>query len=151
MEPLMIIGIPGLFGGLVIALVALKFRNRGDRRTASDPFARESLSTDVINAAHIRVAGVGGFGLVAMAAVVALSVPKIGIPLGIGAVSGVVLAGILILWRRRNGPMPSSGQRTGANTILAIDASPAGEENADAADRRSHTAMTIPAMRSRHA
>ena len=108
-------------GGLLIALVLFHLQ----RRTLSriDPF--ESISTDVINVARIRVAGIGGLGLVAMAAVVAFAVPSIGVPLAISAVLGVVMAVLLIVVRHRTGPMPSSGRQAGANTTLSIDAPPA--------------------------
>jgi hypothetical protein len=75
----------------------------------------------VINAARIRVAGVGGLGLVAMALVVAWFVPRIGQTVIVGMVLGMALAAGLIAYRRRIGPMPSSGRRPGANTILSID------------------------------
>ena len=77
--------------------------------------------TDVINAARIRVAGVGGLGLVAMALVVAWGIPRIGMTLVVGFVLSTLLAAILVWRRREDGPMPSSGQHAGANTILAID------------------------------
>ena len=80
-----------------------------------------ALEQDPINAARIRVAGVGGLGLVAMAIVVAVFVPFIGMSLAIAAVAGVVLAGGLILWRRRGGPLPSSGRTPGAATVFALE------------------------------
>jgi hypothetical protein len=78
-------------------------------------------STDVINAARIRVAGIGGLGLLAMALVVAINVPRIGLTLAAGALAGVALAAVLIVLRRKAGPRPTSGGRPGANTVLAID------------------------------
>lgn len=78
-------------------------------------------STDVINAARIRVAGIGGLGLLAMALVVAFNVPRIGLTLAAGALAGVALAAVLIVLRRKAGPLPASGGRPGATTILAID------------------------------
>jgi len=78
-------------------------------------------STNVINISSVRVAGIGGLGLVAMALVVAVFVPSIGVSLAIAAVLGTVLAVGLILWRRQTGPMPSSGRHPGANTVLSID------------------------------
>ena len=71
--------------------------------------------------ASIRVAGVGGLGLVAMALTVALNVPRIGDTLAIGLMLGLALAAGLIVARRRVGPMPSSGRHGGANAVLAID------------------------------
>jgi hypothetical protein len=78
-------------------------------------------STDVINAARIRVAGIGGLGLLAMALVVAFNVPRIGLTLGVGAIAGIAFAAALILFRRKNGPLPTSGGKPGANTVLSID------------------------------
>ncbi len=94
----------------------------------------EPFSTDVINAARIRVMGVGGLGLVAMALLVAIFVPRIGQSVGIGLCLGVLLAVALIAGRRRAGPLPSSGQRVGANTILSIDTSAPPTESAPRAD-----------------
>jgi hypothetical protein len=79
------------------------------------------VSTDVINMARIRVAGVGGLGLVAVAVVVALFVPTIRQSVTAGLVLGVLLGVTLILLRRHAGPLPSSGRRPGANTTFAID------------------------------
>jgi hypothetical protein len=88
-----------------------------------DPFGRDTHGTkrDLINVAAIRVAGVGGVGLAAVALGVALDVPRIGQTLALSAVLGMLFATILILRRRRTGPMRSSGQELGANTTLAID------------------------------
>ncbi len=120
MDPVTLVVVPGLLGGIIIALVIVRFQRHSLSRI--DPF--ESISTDVINAARIRVAGLGGLGLVAMAVVVAVAVPRIGVPLAIGLVLGAVLALLLVAWRNRTGAMPSSGRRIGANTTLAIDESP---------------------------
>jgi hypothetical protein len=81
--------------------------------------------------ARIRVAGVGGLGLVAIAVVV----PRIGQSLALGLVLGAVFAAVLIARRSRSGAMPSSGQRAGANTMLSIDtpAPAAGQEDHDEA------------------
>jgi hypothetical protein len=106
-------------GGLVVAL-SIRLHGRRANATA-DVFAGESPSTDVINIARIRVAGVGGLGLVAMALTVAWGVPRIGQTLGIGFVLGAICGVVLILRSRGNGPMPSSGRRSGANTTLSID------------------------------
>jgi hypothetical protein len=60
------------------------------------------LGTDPINIAHIRVAGIGGLGLVAMAGVVAWNVQAIGLATLVAIVAGVILAVALIAWRRRS-------------------------------------------------
>ncbi len=57
--------------------------------------------TDPINIAHIRVAGIGGLGLVAMAALVAWYVPSIRIAMLLALPLGILLAAGLIVWRRR--------------------------------------------------
>lgn len=120
-----------LLGTLVIAMALIRVRAR---QPWSDPapgaFSDRSLSTDVINMSRIRVAGLGGLGLVAMAVAAAFGIPRIGQSLAIGLVLGVGFAVALIVKRRRKGPMPSSGRRAGANTILAID-----QPQADAATR----------------
>jgi len=115
---------PGLIGGLVFALLLTGVNRMSKRRTAWDPFGRDPVSTDIINIARIRVAGIGGLGLVAMAVAVAIAVPRIGRSLAIGFLLGVLLAAGLVVWRRRTGPLPSSGRRAGANTTLSIDSVP---------------------------
>src|SRR5262245_9730564 len=112
MEPLIFIMVPGLAGGLAIALF-LRHRLRKPDAPA-DPFDREGFSIDVINMAHIRVAGVGGLGLVATAAFVSFVVPAIRYSILAGLTLGVIFAAALVAYRRRGGPMPSSGGRPGA-------------------------------------
>ena len=123
MDPVVLVVVPGLLGGLVIAL-AVFLRQRPGSHTSSlaAPTRSEPLSTDIINAASIKVAGIGGLGLVAMAVAVALNVPRIGQTLAIGLLLGLALAALMILRRRTTGAMPSSGEQAGANTTLAIDA-----------------------------
>ena len=118
MDPITIVIVPGFIGGLVFALLLARLNRRSEQ---SDPFTAEWPSTDIINMARIRVAGVGGLGLVAMAVVVAINIPKIRQLLTIGLALGVLFGVVLVLWRRRAGPMPSSGRRPGANTTLSID------------------------------
>ena len=123
MELTALILVSGVAGGAVVALLlTVAHRLRPGRRQA-DTFAPGSPAgrTDVINIASIRVAGAGGLGLVAMAAALAWSIPRIGQTIALGAVLGVAFAVVLILWRRRLGPMPTSAGRPGANTTLSID------------------------------
>jgi hypothetical protein len=98
MDITMLVLVPGIIGGFVLAL--LLFRLQAPP-SSTDPFNREALSTDIINIAHIRVAGVGGLGLVAMALVVAWFLPRVWQHVAVGAVLGVVLAAVLIIVRRR--------------------------------------------------
>jgi hypothetical protein len=108
--------------------------DRGKTFPGADP----EQPLDPINMSKIRVAGIGGLGLVAMAAVVALTIPRIGFTLLLGLGLGAAWSALLIFRRYRNGGMPSSGQRPGANVVLSID-DPI-EQRPDAAtdgDRRS--------------
>ena len=138
MEPVILFVVAGLLGGLALACVF--FLWRGERMSSSSPFERDPASTDVINMAHIRVAGIGGLGLLAMALAVALNVPRIGQTLAVGLLLGVGLAAVLIWRRRRDGALTSSGRQSGANTTLAIDAAP---ETADQPSRRRRLASAV--------
>jgi hypothetical protein len=122
MDPVTLVIVPGFLGGLVLAIVVV-ISNRRDRRVSPViiPYRPERVSTDVINMASIKVAGIGGLGLVAMAAAVALDVPHIGQSVAVGLGLGAIMAVIMIVRARRSGPMPSSGGRMGANTMLSID------------------------------
>jgi hypothetical protein len=71
--------------------------------------------------AHIRIDGIGGLGMVAMATTVAIFVPRIRFSMAIAVLLGVVLAALLIARRRRNGPLPSSSHHLGAHSMLVID------------------------------
>jgi hypothetical protein len=119
---LMLLGL-GLLGGVLLATFIVLLQRVGGRRTAATPlpYRPAPLSTDVINMASIKVAGIGGLGLVAMAAAVALDVPRIGQTVFLGLVLGAGLATVMILRRRDTGSMPSSGRKMGANTTLSID------------------------------
>ena len=120
MDPLTLVAGPAFLVGVVVALFLTRRRTPANP-AAADVFVANRLSTDVINMAHIRVAGVGGLGLVAMAVLVALSIPRIRQSVTAGLVLGALFGVILILRRRQAGPMPSSGHRSGANTMLSID------------------------------
>ena len=120
MDPVTLLLVPGILGGLVIAWFIARLRGRGSNALMDEP-ANLSISTDVINIAHIRAAGLGGLGLFAMAIVVALFVPSIRLAVGLGLLFGAVLGIVLILRRRRTGPLPSSDGSAGANVILSID------------------------------
>ena len=91
----------GALGGCVIAAVMLLVHRRSSPDTVAVPYRSEPLSTDIINMASIKVAGVGGLGLVAMAAAVAADIPRIAQSVGIGIGLGAAGAVATILWRRR--------------------------------------------------
>ena len=122
MEPLFIVIGLGLAGGLVLSIYLMNANTSAREYDALDAGAPGRLPTDVINMAHIRVAGAGGLGLVVMAAAVAIYLPGVREAMVIAGVFGGVLAVVLIRRRREaGGPMPSSGRKPGANTTLSID------------------------------
>jgi hypothetical protein len=121
MDPVTLFLIPAFAGGVGFALLLIRLSPEPHANLRPDPLAHEPLTTDVINMARIRVAGVGGLGLVAMAVAVAWFVPRIGETVAVGLVLGAVFGGMLILRRQRTGPMRSSSMRPGANTTLSID------------------------------
>jgi len=111
-----------LAGGFAIGTILLLATRRRGPYTSTDPVPRhdpgaEWPPADVINMSSIRVAGVGGLGLVAMAAAVALDLPRIGAVLTIALTGGVAMALAVILYRRRRGPLPSSGPDADARTF----------------------------------
>ena len=99
-SPLFVLVI-GSLGGLVIAAGMLLIHRRSEPDRLAVPYRSEPLSTDIINMASIKVAGVGGLGLVAMAAAVAVDIPRIAQSVGVGMGLGAVGAVATILWRRR--------------------------------------------------
>jgi hypothetical protein len=119
MEPLLMILIPGIFGGLVLALFLA--RNWGRRPSIVVPRRLEAASPSLINMAHIRVEGIGGLGMVAAVAVVAIADPRIGLATIVALVLGVGLALLLIAMRRKSGALPSSGEGPDDRSMLHID------------------------------
>ena len=118
MEPFLIIIVPGLIGGLVFALLFARLHGGPD---ASNETRLDPPSTNLINMARIRVAGMGGLGMLAMSVVVAIFVPRIRFTMAIALVLGAALAGGLIALRRQLGPWSSNGQHPGAHSMLPND------------------------------
>jgi hypothetical protein len=141
MDPVTAILVPSILGGVAIAWVIGRLHGRGPY-TVTD-VRLERVSTDVINIAHIRAAGLGGLGLFAMALVVAWFVPAIRLAVSAGVVLGALLGAVLI-FRRRTGPLPSSGGGAGANLILSIDR-PAASGNEDAVKSSNQLRVAQPA------
>jgi hypothetical protein len=136
MDTAILILVPSVLGGLAIALLIARLQGRGSNVLSDVPLER-SESTDVINISRIRAAGIGGLGLFAMALVVAWFVPRIGLTLSAGALFGALLGLVMILRRRRSGPLPSSGASAGANVVLSIDHPPeAGDDSTDGSAQR---------------
>jgi hypothetical protein len=101
MDSLVPFVVPALLGGAVCA-IGLFLWNRTAAPSLGPTPSGPPLSTDIINMAQVNVAGIGGLGLIAMAAVVAWNIPRIGTELAIGLVGGVVLAAGLVAWRRHH-------------------------------------------------
>jgi hypothetical protein len=115
MEPLLIILVPGIAGGI---LLAFYLAHRPVRPAVDAPAVRRALpptSPSLINMARIQIDGVGGLGMVAMALAVAISVPWIRLSIAVSLVLGGVVAAALI-GRRRSGPLASSSRHAGAHS-----------------------------------
>ena len=119
MEPLLIILVPGLFGGLVLALLIARRPQRHPSTVV--PRRLPAPSPALINMAHIQIEGVGGLGMVAVAVAVAVSDPRIRLAMIVAAVLGAGLALVLIAMRRRSGALPSSGDGPDDRSILRLD------------------------------
>jgi hypothetical protein len=124
MEPLLIILIPGLLGGLVLALLI-----RGTRRAFPPTLVPRRLwspSPSLINMAHIPVEGVGGLGMLAAVVIVAVNDSRIGLATAIAFVLGGGLALALVSMRRRTGSMPSAGGGPEDRSLLHLGGVPRG-------------------------
>ncbi len=121
MDPATAILIPGFLGGRVVAAAIILLQRRATPQSVAVPYRSDPVTPNIINMASIKVAGVGGLGLVAMSVAVALDVPRIAQTVGLGIALGTIGA-VIVIWRRRQtGVLPSSGRGMGANTTLAID------------------------------
>src|SRR5262245_64791916 len=117
MEPLLIILVPGVLGGIILAglLGSRRITLRaggGDRRLAPP-------SPSLVNMAHIPVEGGGGLGIVAAVIAVALADSRIRVAIGIAALLGVALAWVLIALRDRRS-LASGGDDPGAHSMLGL-------------------------------
>ena len=118
MEPLLIILIPGLLGGLVLALLIASIRWGSPSIVVSRRLAAPSPA--LINMANIPVEGVGGLGIVAAVVAVAVSDPLIRFVTIVAAVLGAGIALVLVAMRRRTGGMPSCGDGPDDRSLLHI-------------------------------
>jgi hypothetical protein len=88
-----------VLGGVVIAVMRLLLTNRNRTPFVTDPFA--TGTGDIVNVSRIRVAGLGGAGLVLAAFAVALQYPLTTIAMSAGIIGGVLMAVAMIISRRR--------------------------------------------------
>lgn len=89
-----------VLGGILMAALRFGFARDHSPVTVFDPFARETFATDAINFAHVRVAGLGGAGLVLAAMVAALEFQLTTVALGLGLCGGILGGTTVILFRR---------------------------------------------------
>jgi hypothetical protein len=61
-DPVTLVLVPGVLGGLLMAWLIARVQRRSSTPVSTDAFSRKGRSSDVINMAHIRVAGIGGRG-----------------------------------------------------------------------------------------
>ena len=118
--------IPGLVGGVILAVLLFKFRPASHDlapalREPADRAGLEPPTPGLINMARIRVDGLGGLGLVAMALVVAAFVPRIRAEMSVALILGILLAAALIALRRRRGPLTSTDDHPGAHTMFELE------------------------------
>ena len=139
--------IPGLLGGVIAGLVMVRRHRFGSQPPTFVPPSEGIVSpTDVINAAHIRVAGVGGLGLVAMSAVIAIALPRVGTAVLLGLVGGAIAALLIVKYREKHGPMGSSDHGLpGARTVF-VDSDPEPEGSRLHTDRPKSQSILTPAV-----
>jgi hypothetical protein len=111
---------PAVVGGLLLAGVLVRLNRRPSsgvvRRSALEP-----MSPDLINMAHIRVAGVGGLGMLGACVITAISLPEIGVALLAGVGFGAAIAVGLIAYRSRSSAAGPGGHDGRPPTVLALD------------------------------
>jgi hypothetical protein len=122
METLLIVLVPGIVGGLALALVLAARWKRIPSIVV--PRRLEAPSSALINMAHIKVEGVGGLGLVAAVVAVAIADSRIGLATVLAVISGAGLALALIVRRRQTGALPSGGNGPDDRSILHLENDP---------------------------
>ena len=119
MEPLLIILIPGVFGGLILAWLIASRRTKTPSLVV--PRRLSAPSPALINMANIKVEGIGGLGMVAAVVAVAIADPRIRLAIIVAGLLGTGLAFVLIALRRRSGGMPSSGDGPDDRSTLHLE------------------------------
>ena len=125
MEPLLMILVPGLIGGLVLSYFITRLR-----RTTPPTFVPRRLeapSPSLINMSSIKVEGLGGLGMVAAVIAVAIADPRIRLAVIIAGVLGSGLAFVLIRARRSSGGL-HSGNDSNGDSLLHLEDHPSAVE-----------------------
>jgi hypothetical protein len=112
--------VPGLVGGLLLAALLARLNRRPSSGLVRHS-TLEAVSPDVINMAHIRVAGIGGLSMIAAGIIIAVNLPEIGLSLLTALSLGAALAVGMIVYRSK-----STSAREGQNgglppSVLALD------------------------------
>jgi hypothetical protein len=142
MEPLLIILIPGLFGGLLLSFFIA--RNRRGTAATFVPRRLEAPSPSLINMSSIKVEGLGGLGMVAAVIAVAIADPRIRLAVIIAGVLGGGLALFLIRARRSSGGLHSGDGPDGDSLLHLENRRPAGDTTSEEFNNlQCHTAFVI--------
>jgi hypothetical protein len=112
--------LPAVVGGVLLA-GALRWLNRRPSSGVVSQSALEPVTPDLINMAHIRVAGLGGLGMLGAVVVTAASLPEIGVALAASVGLGAAIGAGLIAYRRRTAPAGSGGHDGLPPSVLALD------------------------------
>ena len=94
--PLVVIG-----GGVTAAALFFSHSREHHASFSNDRFAREGVAGDVLNMSRVRVAGLGGAGLLLVAVLAAAQFPLTAATLLIGIIGGALGGLAVILYRRR--------------------------------------------------
>ena len=133
-----ILGIAG--GGIIAAILHWKLLHFTTLPPGGDPFAGRG-PTEIVNVSSIRVAGIGGFGLVLVALALVFRFEQAAWLMFYGVVGGALIAALLVVRRRRLGVLPSSGDRGNSMLIERTeDETAAPADGRVAADREIHCA-----------
>ncbi|HEY2435244.1 MAG TPA: hypothetical protein VGI12_21415 [Vicinamibacterales bacterium] len=130
--------LPALVGGLLLAGVLVCL----NRRPSSGVVTRsplEPMSPDLINMAHIRIAGLGGLGMLGAVVVTALALPEIGVALAASVGIGAAIGAGLVAYRSRSTAAGAGGQNGEPPSLLALE-----DRAARVAPRTTHDAPRAP-------
>jgi len=112
--------LPAVVGGVLLAALLMRVNRRASSGLVA-PSELEPMSPDLINMAHIRVAGLGGLGMLGATVVTAISLPQIGAALVASVGLGAGVAAGLIAYRRRSAAAGDGGPDRRLPTMLALD------------------------------